>query len=100
MNAKLIELAERRKILVARAATQRTELSQALAPWREALAVVDRGWVAVRYIRSYAALLVELAAFVAPFGARRMTKWLRRDGLAWRVAHAVKRILPGGLNRV
>ena len=43
MNAKLIELAERRTTLVARAATQRAELSQALAPWREALAVVDRG---------------------------------------------------------
>ena len=35
MNAKLIELAERRETLVARAATQRAELSQALAPWRE-----------------------------------------------------------------
>src|SRR5512143_2918708 len=44
MNAKLIELAERRTILVARAATQRAELSQALAPWREALAVAHRGW--------------------------------------------------------
>ena len=95
MNAKLIELAERRKILVARAATQRAELSQALAPWREALAVVDRGLVAVRYIRSYAALLVGVAAFVAPLRPWRMAKWLRRDGLAWRVARAVKRILPG-----
>jgi len=95
MNAKLIELAERRKILVAMAATQRAELSQALAPWREALAVVDRGLVAVRYIRSYAALLVGLAAFVAPLRRWRWAKWLRRDGPAWRVALAVKRILPG-----
>jgi hypothetical protein len=31
MNAKLIELVERRTTLVARAATQRAELSQALA---------------------------------------------------------------------
>jgi YqjK-like protein len=95
MNAKLIELAERRKILVARAANQRAELSQAMAPWREALAVVDRSLVAVRYIRSYAALLVGVVAFVVPLLPWRMAKWLRRDGLAWRVAHAVKRILPG-----
>jgi hypothetical protein len=54
----------------------------------------------VRYIRSYAALLVGVVAFVAPLLPWRMAKWLRRDGLAWRVAHAVKRILPGGLNRV
>ena len=95
MNAKLIELAERRKILVAMAATQRAELSQALAPWREALAVMDRGLVGVRYIRSYAALLVGLVGIVAPLRPRRMAKWLRRDGLAWRAALAVKRILPG-----
>ena len=43
MNAKLIELAERRTTLVARAATQRVELSQTLAPWRGSLAMVDRG---------------------------------------------------------
>jgi len=95
MNTKLIELAERRKILVARAATQRAELSQALAPWREALGGVDRGLVAVRYIRSYVALLVGVVAFVVPLLPWRMAKWLRRDGPAWRVAHAVKRILPG-----
>ena len=95
MNAKLIELAERRTILVARAATQRAELSQALAPWREALAVVDQGLVAVRYIRSHAALLVGVAAFVVPLRPWRMAKWLRRGWLVWRMALAVKRILPG-----
>jgi hypothetical protein len=75
MNAKLIELAERRKFLVAMAATQRAELSQVLAPWREALAVVDRGLVAVRYIRSYAALLVGVVAFVVPLLPWRMVNW-------------------------
>ncbi len=95
MNAKLMELAGRQTSLVARAATQRSELSQALAPWREALGGVDRGLVAVRYIRSYAALLVGVVAFVVPLLPWRMVKWLRRDGLVWRVAHAVKRILPG-----
>ena len=94
MNAKLIELAERRKILVARAATQRAELSQALAPWREALAVVDRGLVAVRYIRSYAALLVGVVAFVAPLRPLRLARWLRRGWVMWRMAVVLKRILP------
>ena len=40
----------------------------------------------MRYIRSYAALLVVAVAFVAPLRPWRMAKWLRRDGLAWRVA--------------
>ncbi len=94
MNAKLIELAERRTILVARAATQRAELSQALAPWREALAVAHRGWVAMRYIRSHGSLLMGVAAFVAPFGPWRAAKWLRRGWLVWNMARLMKRILP------
>ena len=95
MNAKLIELAERRTTLVARAATQRAELSQALGPWSGPLAVVDEGWVAVRYIRNHAALLVGVVAFVAPLRPLRVATWLRRGWLMWRMAVAVKRILPG-----
>lgn len=95
MNAKLIELAKRRKTLVARAAAQRAELSQALAPWRGPLAVVDEGCVALRYIRNHAALLVGVVAFVAPLRPLRLTKWLQRGWLVWRMAVAVKRILPG-----
>jgi hypothetical protein len=95
MNAKLLELAERRTTLVARAATQRAELSQALAPWRGPLAVVDEGCVALRYIRNHAALLVGVVAFVAPLRPLRLTKWLQRGWLVWRMAVAVKRILPG-----
>ena len=95
MNAKLIELAERRTTLVTRAATQRAELSQALAPWCGPLAVMDEGLVAVRYIRNHAALLVGLVAFVAPLRPLRLAKWLQRGWLVWRTAVAVKRILPG-----
>ena len=93
MNAKLIELVERRTTLVARAATQRAELSQALAPWRRPLAVVDQGWVAVRYIRNHAALLAGVAAFVVPLRPLRVARWLRRGWLVWRMALVVKRIL-------
>jgi len=93
MNAKLIELVERRTTLVARAATQRAELSQALAPWRGPLAVVDQGLVAVRYIRSHAALLAGVVAFMAPFRPWRVARWRRRGWLVWRMALTVKRIL-------
>ena len=95
MNAKLVELAERRTTLVARAATQRVELSQALAPWRGSLAVVDEGLAAARYIRNHAALLVGLVAFVAPLRPLGLARWLQRGWLVWRMAVAVKRILPG-----
>jgi len=95
MNAKLTRLAERRTTLVARAATERVELSQTLARWRESLAVVDEGLVAVRYIRNHAALVVGVVAFVAALRPLRAGKWVRRGWLVWRTAVAVKRILPG-----
>ena len=95
MNAKLIELGERRTTLAARAATERAELSQALAPWRRALAVVDQGWVAVRYLRNHAALLAGVAAFVVPLRPLPLARWLRRGWLVWRMALVVKRILRG-----
>ncbi len=86
MNEKLIELAERRAILAARAATQRAELSQALAPWRGALEVVDQGLVALRFIRSHVVLLTGAAAFVAPLASRRRAKWVRRGLMVWGMA--------------
>jgi len=94
MNAKLIGLADRRATLVARAATQRVELSQALAPWRGPLAVVDEALVALRYIRNHAALVVGIVAFVAPLRPLRVARWLRRGWVMWRMAVVLKRILP------
>jgi hypothetical protein len=95
MNRKLIELADRRAVLVRRAAAQRMELSQALAPWRGPLAVADEGLAAIRYIRNHAALLVGVVAFVTPFRPLRLAGLLRRGWLVWRTAVAVKRILSG-----
>jgi hypothetical protein len=95
MSAKLMELAERRATLVARVATQRAELSQALSPWWRPLAVMDEGLLAVRCIRNHAALLVGVVAFVAPLRRLRLARWVGRGWLVWRMALAVKRILPG-----
>ena len=95
MNAKLIELAEHRTNLVARAATQRAELSRALTSWREALAVVDRGWGALRFIRSYAPLMAGVVGFMIPLRPWRAAKWVRRGLLVWTVARTVKRNLLG-----
>ena len=94
MNGKLIELAERRKTLVARAAVQRMELAQALAPWRKPLAVVDHGWVAVRYVRSHPALLVGGVAFVSALSTWRRAKWVERGLLVWNLTRLARRILP------
>jgi len=85
MNEKLIKLAEQRAALVARAAAQRAELSQALWSWRGPLNVVDRGWAALRYLGSNPMVLGGVAAFLIALRPLRMVKWLPPGWLLWRV---------------
>jgi hypothetical protein len=84
MNEKLIELAEQRAVLVAKAASQRTDLSQALSSWRGPLNSVDQGWSTVRYLRSNPMVLGGVAAFLIALRPWRMVKWLPPGWLLWR----------------
>jgi len=93
MNEKLLELAERRSMLVSRAATQRMELAQALSPWRKPLAVVDQGILALCYLGRHPALLAGAVACAAVLSPKRVFGLLRRGWMVWRVVRAVKRRL-------
>jgi hypothetical protein len=98
MNTKLTKLAARKADLVGKAASQRAQLSQAMAPWRGPLAVVDRGIAAVRYVGSHPPLLagvVGVAAFLVVRRPRRLVGWLQRGWMVWRVVLAVKQSLRG-----
>jgi YqjK-like protein len=86
MNAKLIELAERRATLMARAAADRAELSRALAPWRKGLMVLDQGAQAIRSLRSHPEWVVGGVALLVMFRPWRMVKWVPRGWLLWRMA--------------
>lgn len=92
-NAKLLELAERRAMLVSRAAAQRKELAQALTPWHGPLAVVDRGVSVFRYLRQHPALLAGAMVGVAVLRPKRVFSLVRSGWVAWRMAMAVKRKL-------
>lgn len=93
MNAKLLELAERRGMLVSRAAAQRTELAQALAPWRGPLALVDQGVSALRYLKRHPVLLAGGVVCAAVLRPRRVVGLLRSGWVVWRMVTAVKRRL-------
>ena len=86
MNPKLIELAERRAALVARAERQRAELSQALASCRRPLALADQGLAAARYLQSNPMLLGGVVAFLMALRPWRLVKWLPRGWITWRLA--------------
>jgi len=85
MNAKLIELAEQRAAVVARAEAQRVELSRTLASWRRPLAVVDKGWGVVRYLGNNPMLLGGAAALLIALRPRSLVKWLPPGWLTWRL---------------
>jgi hypothetical protein len=95
MNTKLVELAERRATLVARAAAQRAELSQRLVPWRGALAVVDQGVAAVRYFKSHPELLAAMVTVAVVIRPRRVLGLFRRGWVLWHTVSNVRRRFTG-----
>ena len=98
MNAKLIELAERRATLVARARAQRADLSLALAPWSSPLRIIDRGMAGVRYLKRYPVIVAGIVTLAVVFRPLRVAKWLPPGWLIWRVARlalGARQILPG-----
>ena len=94
MNNKLIELAERRAMLVARAENERVLIGQTLSSWRRPLTMADQGLVVIRYIRSYGVLVAGVATVVGTLRAWRTAKWLRRGFLLWKMGALVRQILP------
>jgi len=91
MNRKLARLAERRRLLVAQAAVQRTALTLNLAPWRARLALADRGIAAVRYVRSHPALMIGAALLVAALRPRHTGTWLQRGWMVWQIGRKLRR---------
>jgi hypothetical protein len=95
MNAELIRIAERKVSLVAKIGRQRTELAQTLAPWHEPLAIVDKGLLAIRYLKCHPALLVGLTIVSVVLRPKLSAKWVQRGWMVWKMALAVKRGLSG-----
>jgi hypothetical protein len=101
MNTKLIELAERRATLVAKAEAQRAELSRALASWRSPLGMIDQGIAAVRYLKRYPVILAGIVTLAVVLRPWRVVKWLPPGWLMWRaarVALGAGRLLPAFLD--
>jgi hypothetical protein len=97
MNTRLQELAQRRAMLVARAADQRDELARSADPLRTLSAtlssVMTRGKAVGGFLRQHPLSLAAGIAAVVVLRPLSMLKWLNRGWLAWSIALAVKRRL-------
>lgn len=90
MKKKLLRLAERRERVLQQIAAQRTALGQSIEPWRNPLARVDQGLVALRYIRSRPAWMIGGGLLIAALRIGHAGKWLGRAWLAWQVVRKVR----------
>lgn len=98
MNEKRIELAERRAALVARAAAQRQDLAQVLAPWRRPIELLEKGAEAVRSLKKHPEAMAGVAILLAVLRPWRFLRWLPSGWAVWRfarVALRAKNILDG-----
>jgi len=98
MNPKILELAERRAVLIAEAEAQRRKLSQAFAAWHGPTAILERGTEAIRSLKKHPELLAGLALSAALVRPWRLVRWLPRGWAVWRIARlalGAKRILSG-----
>jgi len=91
MNSKLTQLAERRQLLVAQAAAQRTTLTDTLEPWRARLSLVDRGVAVLCYVRRHPILMVGASLLFAALRRRRVGRWLQHGLIAWQLGRRLLR---------
>lgn len=90
MNAKLMQLAERRERLVMQAAAQRTTLAHNIEPWRTPLALADQGLAALRYLKNHPSWIVGGIFLFAALRPGRVGKWLRRGWVAWQILYKLR----------
>jgi hypothetical protein len=90
MSDTLSPLALRRIALVAQAAEQRIALAASIEPWRQPLALADRGLAALQVIGKYPVWIASGAVSLALLRPTRVGTWLRRCWLAWRLLQGLR----------
>ncbi len=91
MNAKLLQIAEKRKKLVADAASQRSILGESMDQWRKPLSIADQGLQALRYVGSHPVLLVGAGVALVMFKPKRTFKWLKLGWAAWLILRRLRK---------
>ena len=89
------ELRDRRARLVARAAVERERISVQLQAWEAPLALADRSFAAVRYVRRHPQWIVAAVVLLAVLRPRRALTWARNGLIAWRAWRWIAQSLHG-----
>ena len=93
MNTRLAELAGKRAQLVARAASQREQISGLVRQCQGPLTVAEKGFAMVRFVRGHPLLFASVgvgAAFLIARRAGGLRKWGGRLATLWQTAHSAR----------
>ncbi len=91
MNEKLLKLAQRRERLVLEAAKQRVQLAQAIAVWREPLALAEQGLAIISFIKKHPILMAASTALLVRMVRKSFIgKWLGRGMMAWQLVRKLQ----------
>ncbi len=92
MNKKLLNLAQRREHLVLEAAKQRAQLVQIVDTWRAPLALADKGFAAISFIKKHPVWMAGGGAILLKvLRPSRVSKWLSRGWIAWQIMRKLQR---------
>ncbi len=90
MNMRIAAIRHRRTLLIARAALQRTQMTQALQPWQRPLAVVDTVAEVVRAFRQHPVFAAVGTSLFISTTPHRWLLWAGRLFTLWQVAQMVR----------
>jgi hypothetical protein len=93
MKSKLAQLAERRAALTRQAAYQREELTEAFAPLRMPLGLVDKSISAFRYLAHKPVLMAGVVAVAVAVRPKRWLYLIEGGLMIWRLAASARRRL-------
>ncbi len=85
MNKRLLRVAERRALILAKVSSQRDTLAYHIETWRRPLSFVDKGLAALRYVGNHPAWIVGSALVPAAVKPGRLGSWLRTGFLAFQM---------------
>lgn len=99
MNKRLVRVAERRALLLAKVAGQRETLARNVEVWGRPLSMVDRGLAAMRFVANHPAWIVGSVLAPTALQPGRMGSWLRRGAAVFQLVSRLRSGRSRGLAR-
>ena len=100
MNIRIAAIRQRRALLIARAALQRTQIAQVVQPWQQPLTMVDTVTEVVRAVRQHPVFAAVGTSMFLSSTRYRWLLWAARLFTLWEVVQVVRGQWPKRSDRM